>query len=149
MRNAVLQGLELIAGHLNDDDRIKTIMSVNEDELDFNKRDLYPMANVRLNSNNFDTRELTFEVTVIDQRDTNKKSITDKFKGNDNRWDNWALAHDVLNTLKNKLYLVRNELDITFVSAESPVLIDNAFANGLDGLSVLITLNFIDRTSVC
>lgn len=149
MRNAVLQGLELIAGYLNDDTRIKTIFSINEDELDFNKRDLYPMANIRFNASDFDAHTVTYEVIVIDQRDTNKKQITDKFKGNDNRWDNWALSHDILNILKNKLLMLRNDLDITLVSATSPQLIDNAFANGLDGMSFLITLNFIDKTSVC
>ena len=149
MRNAVLQGLQLIAGHLNDDTRIKTIFSVNEDELDFNKRDLYPMANIRINSNDFDLRQITFEVTVVDQRDTSKKAITDKFKGNDNRWDNWGQAHDVLNLLRNKLERVRNDYDITLVSFTSPILIDNAMANGLDGMSALVTLNFIDKTSVC
>jgi hypothetical protein len=149
MRNAILQGLQLIAGHLNDDTRIKTIFSANEDELDFNKRDLYPMANIRINSNDFENKTVTFEVTVIDQRDNSKKAITDKFVGNDNRWDNWAMAHDVLNLLKNKLQRVRNDFDITYVSASAPVLIDKAFANGLDGMSVLITLNFIDKTNVC
>jgi hypothetical protein len=149
MRNAVLQGLELIAGHLNDDTRIKTIFSMNEDELDFNKKDLYPMANVRLNTNDFTARTLTFEVTVIDQRDVSKKAITDKFRGNDNRWDNWAMAHDVLNLLRNKLERVRNDFDITLESFSSPFTIDNAFANGLDGMSVLITLHFIDKTNVC
>lgn len=149
MRNAVLQGLELIAGHLDDDTRIKTIFSFNEDELDFNKKDLYPMANIRINSNDFDLRQITFEVTVVDQRDTSKKAITDKFRGNDNRWDNWGMAHDVLNLLRNKLERLRNDYDITLVSFTSPILIDNAMANGLDGMSALVTLNFIDKTSVC
>jgi hypothetical protein len=149
MRNAVLQGLQLIAGYLNDDTRIKTIFSLNEDELDFNKRDLYPMANIRINSNDFDTRQITFEVTVVDQRDTSKKAITDKFKGNDNRWDNWGMSHDVLNLLRNKLERLRNDYDITLVSFTSPILIDNAMANGLDGMSALVTLNFIDKTSIC
>lgn len=149
MRNGMLQGLELIAGHLQDDDRIKSIFSINQDELDFNKRDLYPMANIRPNGIDFDIKQITYEVVVLDQRDNNKKSIVEKFKGNDNRWDNWALATDVLNTLRNKIERLRNEWDIKFVSATSPIIIDKDFANGLDGVSLLITLEYNDRTSVC
>ena len=145
MRNVLLEGLNLIAGHLEDDDRIKTIFSANEDEIDFNKRDLYPMANIRINSNDFDASDVTFEVTVIDQRDTNKRAITNKFNGNDNRWDNWSLTYDVLRSIINKLDRLQNENNISFVNSSNPVLIDNAFANGLDGYSVLITLNFPNR----
>lgn len=142
MRNAILAGLNLIVGHLNDDDRIKTIFSANEDELDFNKKDMYPMANVRINSNDFNTNDITFEITVVDQRDTNKRAITNKFNGNDNRWDNWAMAYDVLRSVLNKTERLQNDYNISFVGSSSPLLIDNAFANGLDGYSVLITLNF-------
>lgn len=142
MRNAILAGLNLIVGHLNDDDRIKTIFSANEDELDFNKKDMYPMANVRINSNDFNTNDITFEVTIVDQRDTNKRAITNKFNGNDNRWDNWAMAYDVLRSVLNKTERLQNDYNISFVGSSSPLLIDNAFANGLDGYSVLITLNF-------
>lgn len=145
MRNVLLEGLNLIAGHLEEDDRIKTIFSANEDEIDFNKRDLYPMANIRINSNDFDASDVTFEVTVIDQRDTNKRAITNKFNGNDNRWDNWSLTYDVLRSIINKLERLQNGNNISFVNSSNPVLIDNAFANGLDGYSVLITLNFPNR----
>ena len=145
MRNVILAGLNLIAGHLEDDDRIKTIFSANEDELDFNKRDLYPMANIRVNSNDFNSNDVTFEVTVIDQRDTNKRAITNKFNGNDNRWDNWSLTYDVLRSVLNKIERLQNDDNISFVNSSSPVLIDNAFANGLDGYGVLITLNFPNR----
>ena len=145
MRNAILEGLNLIVGHLNDDDRIKTIFSANEDELDFNKKDMYPMANVRVNSNDFNSNDVTFEITVVDQRDTNKRAITNKLNGNDNRWDNWSLAYDVLRSVINKSERLQNDDNITFVTSSSPILIDNAFANGLDGYSVLITLNFPNR----
>jgi hypothetical protein len=142
MRNVILAGLNLIVGHLNDDERIKNIFSANEDELDFNKKDMYPMANVRVNSNDFNSNDVTFEVTVVDQRDTNKRAITNKFNGNDNRWDNWSLAYDVLRSIINKTERLQNDENISFVTSSSPILIDNAFANGLDGYSVLITLNF-------
>tara|TARA_R110000868_G_scaffold203335_1_gene451162 strand:- start:736 stop:1179 length:444 start_codon:yes stop_codon:yes gene_type:complete len=142
MRNVILSGLNLIVGLLNEDDRIKTIFSANEDEIDFNKKDLYPISNVRVDSNDFNSNDVTFEVTIIDQRDTNKRAITNKLNGNDNRWDNWSLSYDVLRSIINKIDRLQNDDNISFVSSSNPVLIDNAFSNGLDGYSVLITLNF-------
>ena len=149
MRNGVIKGLQLIAGYLNEDNDVKTIYSVNEDELDFNKKELYPLANIRFNGNDFDTNEITYEVIYIDQRKNSKKAITDKFVGNDNRWDNWTQAHSVLNNLVTKLSLIRNDDNILLVNSGSPILIDNAFSNGLDGMSLLITLYVNSNNSVC
>jgi hypothetical protein len=146
MRNAIFEGLNLIAGHLNDDDRIKTLFSANEDEIDFNKKDLYPMANIRVSANDFNTNQITYEVTVLDIRDNNKKQITNKFKGNDNRWDNWTLTYDVLRELIAKIERLQNANNIEYISSSGAFQIDNAFANGLDGFSVLITLTFNNKS---
>jgi len=107
------------------------------------------MANIRFNGNDFDTNEITYEVIYIDQRKNSKKAITDKFVGNDNRWDNWTQAHSVLNNLVTKLKLIRNDDNILLVSSGSPILIDNAFSNGLDGMSLLITLYVNSNNSIC
>jgi hypothetical protein len=145
MRNAIFNGLNLIAGHLNDDERIKTIFSANEDEIDLNKKDLFPIANIRVSSNDFASNQITYEVTVLDIRDLSKKQITSKFKGNDNRWDNWALTYDVIRVLVNKIERLQNDFNIEFGSSSGSMQIDNAFANGLDGFSVLINLNFNNK----
>jgi hypothetical protein len=146
MRNAIFEGLNLIAGHLNDDERIKTLFSAKEDEIDFNKKNLYPMANIRLSNPNFNTDQITYEVTVLDIRDNNKKQITNKFKGNDNRWDNWTLAYDVIRELIAKIERLQNEKDIEYIGTSGEFEIDNAFSNGLDGFSVLITLSFNNKS---
>jgi hypothetical protein len=146
MRNAIFEGLNLIAGHLNDDDRIKTLFSANEDEIDFNKKDYYPMANIRVSANDFSTDQITYEVTVLDIRDINKKKITSKFEGNDNRWDNWTLTYDVIRSLIAKLERLQNDKDIEFANSSGALQIDNAFANGLDGFSVLISFNFNNKS---
>jgi len=146
MRNAIFEGLNLIAGHLNDDERIKSLFSANEDEIDFNKKDLYPMANIRVSANDFNTNQITYEVTVLDIRDVNKKQITSKFKGNDNRWDNWTLTYDVLRELISKIERLQNENNIEYLNASGAFQIDKAFANGLYGFSVLITLAFNNKS---
>jgi hypothetical protein len=142
MRNAVYKGLEVLAGYLNEDIDVTTIMSAEEDEIDFNKKDIFPLANIRFNGANFDTQQMTFEVTYLDIRDIVKTVITDKFNGNDNRWDNINQAHAVLNSLVTKLKLRRNEYDIELESTSEPLLIIGGFSNKLDGMSLIITLNY-------
>jgi hypothetical protein len=142
MRNAVYKGLEVLAGYLNEDIDVTTIMSAEEDEIDFNKKDIFPLANIRFNGANFDNQQMTFEVTYLDIRDIVKTVITDKFNGNDNRWDNINQAHAVLNSLVTKLKLRRNEYDIELESTSEPLLIVGGFSNMLDGMSLIITLTY-------
>jgi len=142
MRNAVYKGLEVLAGYLNEDIDVTTIMSAEEDEIDFNKKDIFPLANIRFNGANFDNQQMTFEVTYLDIRDIVKTVITDKFNGNDNRWDNLNQAHAVLNSLVTKLKLRRNEYDIELESTSEPLLIIGGFSNMLDGMSLIITLTY-------
>ena len=150
MRNAIYKGLEVLAGYLNEDIDVNTIMSAEEDEIDFNKKDIFPLVNIRLNGTNFDSHQMTFEVTYLDIRDVVKTTITDKYKGNDNRWDNLNQAHSVLNSLVTKLKLRRNEYDIELVNASDPQLIVGGLNNILDGLSLVITLNYPNnQTNEC
>jgi len=150
MRNAVYKCLEVLAGYLNEDIDVNTIMSAEEDEIDFNKKDIFPLANIRFNGANFDTQQMTFEVTYLDIRDIVKTVITDKFNGNDNRWDNINQAHAVLNSLVTKLKLRRNEYDIEIESTSEPLLIVGGFSNMLDGMSLIITLTYPNnQTNEC
>jgi hypothetical protein len=142
MRNAVYKGLEVLAGYLNEDIDVNTIMSAEEDEIDFNKKDIFPLANIRFNGANFDNQQMTFEVTYLDIRDIVKTVITDKYNGNDNRWDNINQAHAVLNSLVTKLKLKRNEYDIEIESSSDPLLILGDLSNKLDGMSLIITLTY-------
>lgn len=150
MRNAVYKGLEVLAGYLNEDIDVKTITTMEEDEIDFNKKDIFPMANVRLTGANFDSQTMVFDVTYLDIRDNVKTVITDKYNGNDNRWDNINQGHSVINSLVTKLKLLRNQYDIELVSTGDPLVIYGAFNNMLDGFSLIITLNFPNnKTDEC
>lgn len=149
MKNAVLRGLEIIANYLEQEPRVKSITTINQDELDYLKKNNYPIANIRLNDVNIEDGQVTYEVIVLDQRDTNKKKVEDVKHWNDNRWDNWALSVDILRNLTLKLKLFRNDYDIQLVSITSPIIIDKDFANGLDGVSILITLQYYEQESVC
>ena len=142
MRNAIFKALQLLASILNEDVDVKTIYSIEADELDQNKKEQFPMANILLSGIDFNEGLLTFEVTYLDIRDYSKMLVTDKFDWNDNRWDNWSQAHSVFQNLIGKLKNFRNEEGLEYVSATEPQIISNAFNNGLDGLIMQITLYY-------
>ena len=150
MRNAIFKALQLIASILNEDIDVKTIYSIEADELDQNKKEQFPMANILLSGIDFNESNLVFEVTYLDIRDKSKELVTDKFEWNDNRWDNWSQAHSVFQNLVNKLKLQRHEDDLEYVTSTEPQIVSNAFNNGLDGLIMQITLYYPNnKTTIC
>jgi hypothetical protein len=142
MRNAILKGLEIIANYLQEDPDVISIQAVDDDELDVNKREIYPLVNIRLNGVNLDDNTMTFEVTALDIRNKKKTVERGAFNLHDDRWDNWAMCLNILKTLRDKLEIRRNENDIEFVNSNEPLIFSNAMQNGLDGMSVIITLNY-------
>jgi len=146
MRNAILKGLEIIANYLQEDPDVISIQAVDDDELDVNKREIYPLVNIRLNGVSLDDNTMTFEVTALDIRNKKKTVERDAFNLIDDRWDNWAMCHNILKTLRDKLEIRRNESDIEFVSSNEPLIFSNAMQNGLDGMSVILTMNYPNNT---
>jgi hypothetical protein len=146
MRNAILKGLEIIANYLQEDPDVISIQAVDDDELDVNKREIYPLVNIRLNGVNLDDNTMTFEVTALDIRNKKKTVERDAFNLHDDRWDNWAMCLNILKSLRDKLEIRRNENDIEFVASNEPLIFSNAMQNGLDGMSVIITLNYPNNT---
>lgn len=142
MRNAILKGLEITANYLQEDPDVISIQAVDDDELDVNKREIYPLVNIRLNGVNLDENTMTFEITALDIRNKKKTVERDAFNLHDDRWDNWAMCLNILKTLRDKLEIRRNEYDIEFVGSNEPLIFSNAMQNGLDGMSVIITLNY-------
>ena len=142
MRNAILKGLEITANYLQEDPDVISIQAVDDDELDVNKREIYPLVNIRLNGVNLDENTMTFEITALDIRNKKKTVERDAFNLHDDRWDNWAMCLNILKTLRDKLEIRRNDYDIEFVSSNEPLIFSNAMQNGLDGMSVIITLNY-------
>ena len=150
MRNAIFKALQLIASILNEDIDVKTIFSIEADELDQNKKDYFPMVNILLNAIDFTENTVSFEITYLDIRDKSKILISDKFQGNDNRWDNWVQAHSVMQNLVNKLKNQRHDDDLTYISSTEPQIVSDAFGNGLDGLIMTVTIFYpSNKTTIC
>lgn len=151
MRNAVSNCLELLAGYLQEDIDVNTItIFQTDDDIDFNKKNIYNLVNIGIVSSNFENKTIGFEVLFITQRDDVKTTITNKLEGNDNRVDNIQTAHSVMNNLIKKLRLLNNDYDIQFISATEPQIFFKAYTNGMDGMTIEIVLQYPDNdTNVC
>ena len=151
MRNAVSNCLELLVGYLQEDIDVNTItIFQTDDDIDFNKKNIYNLVNIGIVSSNFESKTIGFEVLFITQRDDVKTTITNKLEGNDNRVDNIQTAHSVLNNLVKKLRLLNNDYDIQFISTTEPQIFFKAYTNGMDGMTIEIVLQYPDNdTNVC
>lgn len=151
MRNAVSNCLELLVGYLNSDIDVNTITIFNtDDDIDFNKKNIYNLVNIGIVSSNFENKTIGFEILFITQRDDVKTTITNKLEGNDNRVDNIQTAHSVMNNLVKKLRLLNNDFDIQYISSTEPQIFFKAYTNGMDGMTIEIVLQYPDNdTNVC
>lgn len=151
MRNAISNCLELLVGYLQSDIDVNTITIFNtDDDIDFNKKNIYNLVNIGIVSSNFENKTIGFEVLFITQRDDVKTTITNKLNGNDNRVDNIQTAHSVMNNLVKKLRLLNNDWNIQYVSSTEPQIFFKAYTNGMDGMTIEIVLQYPDNeTDVC
>ncbi len=151
MRNAISNCLELLVGYLQSDIDVNTITIFHtDDDIDFNKKNIYNLVNIGIVSSNFENKTIGFEVLFITQRDDVKTTITNKLNGNDNRVDNIQTAHSVMNNLVKKLRLLNNEFNIQYVSSTEPQIFFKAYTNGMDGMTIEVVLQYPDNeTDVC
>ena len=148
MRNAIFKIIDLIGSYLNEDEDVKSLFSLGADEIDQQKNDVFPLANIQLQSIDFQNSQITFEITHLDIRDENKNSVEDKFTWNDNRWENWSVSYSVLLNLLAKLKLIRID-GIEFVSSSDPTIINKDFQTGLDGLVLSVTFWVNPSVKIC
>ncbi len=147
-RNALFKIIDLIGGYLNEDEDVKSLFSLGADEIDQQKNDVFPLANIQLQSIDFQNSQITFEITHLDIRDENKNIVEDKFAWNDNRWENWSVSYSVLLNLLAKLKLIRID-GIEFVSSSDPTIINKDFQTGLDGLVLSVTFWVNPSVKIC
>ena len=147
-RNALFKIIDLIGGYLNEDEDVKSLFSLGADEIDQQKNDVFPLANIQLQSIDFQNSQITFEITHLDIRDENKNGVDDKFAWNDNRWENWSVSYSVLLNLLAKLKLIRID-GIEFVSSSDPTIINKDFQTGLDGLVLSVTFWVNPSVKIC
>lgn len=133
-----------------DDDRVSTITTSGDDDIDINKKNLYPLVHVNVIDSPFIALDTTavvrynVEITVVDIRDVNKEIINDKFWLNDNRHDVWNETRSILKEAQNKLVKNINGSDVTITSATSAQRLSFAKENTLDGWQETWTVDVPD-----
>ena len=89
MRNAIFKIIDLIGSYLNEDEDVKSLFSLGADEIDHLKNDVFPLANIQLQSIDFQNSQITFEITHLDIRDEERaKQYRENVKTmNEEDWD--------------------------------------------------------------
>ena len=148
--NTYYKLITTIKDTFEDDSRVSTVTTSGDDDIDINKKNLYPLVHVNVLDSPFITLDTTavvrysVEVTVVDIRDINKEIINDKFWLNDNRHDNWNETRSILKEAQNKLVKNINGSDVTITSATAANILSFAKENTLDGWQETWTVDVPD-----
>jgi len=147
--NAYTQLLNYLLSILSADTDINTVTEGSQiDQIDIQKKNLYPLAHIEAADGNFTANNFQFNVTVqiLDMVQTRKEINTDKFTTNDNRQDVYNTSLQSLRRMYNEL--VRNE--IISVSTDSGFTKVDSVKNGIYGweLSMLVEVPN-DVMSIC
>ena len=127
--------IQLLKDLLEQDINVHTIVHGLRSGSDIDKKTVYPFAHLQVTSSQADNQYIsfTFEVSVLDARNSSKKIITNKFLKNDNELDNLNTTHAVLNRLITKLRLQNNDnkIELNNVPTLTPIIFEEM--NLLDG----------------
>jgi len=148
--NTYYKLITTIKDTFEEDARVNTVTTSGDDDIDINKKNLYPLVHLNVLDSPFITLDTTavvrynVEVTVVDIRDINKEIINDKFWLNDNRHDNWNETRSILKEAQNKLVKNINGSDVTITSATAANILSFAKENTLDGWQETWTVDVPD-----
>ena len=132
---------------------INTITQGDISEAFLNKADIYPMFHIAIDSGGLSNGNvIIFNVvlTCLQQRDTNKEIVNDKFFLNDNEVDNHNETLASLSKIWNTMFNDLNDLNIT--SSENPTLekISDEKGDRLDGWQLTFDVEMPNTTlNIC
>lgn len=145
-----------IKNHLQANAHINTVMLKSLDEVDLNKRTIFPLAHIFVGNTSFPDNVIRMEITVscmdiVDVSKLNVKDTEEPFYGNDNTQDILNTMLTVVNglnlslkkgTLADQLYFLNGE-----ASADR---FEERFKNLLAGWSLTFTVDIPnDEISIC
>jgi len=120
-------------------------------DLDINKTNIFPLVHIipeGVPSITNNRLEFSYEIAVVNQRQTPNNSKTDKIYG-DNLIDNLNVAFAILGQEMNTIANQYNDFDITLESMGQAQPIIFADKNVLDGWLVQITLSVQNNFETC
>jgi len=137
--------LDALKNHLESNPNINTVHEGGFDKVDLSKETIFPLSNIDIQSVEFASRSLRFNVTILvadilDETKENEKDENNVFHGANNLQDIYNTQLSVLNVLQS--YLRRGELmdeDYELLEDETPSA--RAFEQRFDNLLAGWVLN--------
>lgn len=127
---------------------VNTISVKPQSEIDFEKSNIYPLVNIDLTALQplESVHQMTFNITVFQQRDTKPTINLDNKLLNTNLIDNLNETYSIASKFINYIRSFNNDEDIEVISITEVIPLKNALTNGLDGVTFNITLEIPDLT---
>jgi hypothetical protein len=127
---------------------VNTITQGDISGVDINKKNLYPLAHVVVNSGSFVSATINFNVTILcmDILDVTKLPTTDQFRGNDNEID---ILNATLTTLNRVFEKFRREYQILEIGDANLTPFVMRFENGLAGWEMTFDVTLPSNMPIC
>lgn len=127
---------------------VNTISVKPQSEIDFEKSNIYPLVNIDLTALQplESVHQMTFNITVFQQRDTKPTINLDNKLLNTNLIDNLNETYSIASKFINYIRSFNNDEDIEVISTTEVTPLKNALTNGLDGVTFNIVLEIPDLT---
>lgn len=128
---------------------VNTIVQGEISQAFLDKGEIYPLLHIGINSGSFTNGNviiLNVELTCVQQRDTNKEIVNDRFYRNDNEIDNFNETLAVLNRIWTIMY--KDLCDKNITSSENPSItkIEDAYTDRLDGWQLVFDVELPNTT---
>lgn len=127
---------------------VNTISVKPQSEIDFEKSNIYPLVNIDLTALQpiESVHQMTFNITVFQQRDTKPTINLDNKLLNTNLIDNLNETYSIASKFINYIRSFNNDEDIEVISISEVTPLKNVLTNGLDGVTFNIVLEIPDLT---
>ena len=124
--------LRILKDEIEATELVNTITQGDMSALDINKKNLYPLAHVMVDTGSFVGATIVYNVSIycIDILDISKLPTTDEYRGNDNEFDVLNSTITILNRVFEKLRRKLHNVEISEAQLEKGV---NKGTNGWAG----------------
>lgn len=140
--------LRILKDEIEATELVNTITQGDMSGIDINKKNLYPLAHVVVNSGQFISATISYNVTILcmDILDVSKLPTTDQFRGNDNEID---ILNATLTTLNRVFEKFRREYQTLEIGDASLTPFVMRFENGLAGWEMTFDVVLPSNMPIC
>jgi hypothetical protein len=140
-----------LIAHFKNSDLVNTVSILPSSELDQNKENIYPLVNIDFLGKGTETQvlELTFKITVIQQRDSQPIKTDSKLLVDTNYLDNVNETGNICTRFFNVLTGQNNAFNIELESRTTEKPLRNWGINSCDGFQFEVTLTVPNMGASC